>query len=75
MDKSIGTVKWFDNAKGFGFIVNEAGEDVFVHYRSIEGEGFKTLAEGEQVEFVQSESEKGWQATEVKRVDQSSNSS
>ena len=74
MDKSIGTVKWFDNAKGFGFIVNEAGEDVFVHYRSIEGEGFKTLAEGEQVEFVQSESEKGWQATEVKRVDQSTNS-
>ena len=68
MDKSVGTVKWFDNAKGFGFIVNEAGEDVFVHYRSIEGEGFKTLAEGEQVEFVQSESEKGWQAAEVKRV-------
>ena len=53
MDKADGTVKWFDNEKGFGFILNEAGEDVFVHYRSIEGEGYKTLAEGEQVEYVQ----------------------
>jgi len=46
MDKTVGTVKWFDNAKGYGFIVNDAGEDVFVHYRSIEGDGYKTLAEG-----------------------------
>ena len=51
MEKSVGTVKWFDNAKGYGFIVNEAGEDVFVHYRSIEGDGYKTLAEGQQVEI------------------------
>ena len=70
MDKSDGTVKWFDNAKGFGFIVNEAGEDVFVHYRSIEGDGYKTLAEGERVEYVQTKSDKGWQAAEVRRLDQ-----
>ena len=42
MEKSVGTVKWFNNAKGYGFIVNESGEDVFVHYRSIEGDGYKT---------------------------------
>ena len=69
MEKSVGTVKWFDNAKGFGFIVNEDGEDVFVHYRSIEGDGYKTLAEGQQVEYIQTKSEKGWQAAEVSRVD------
>lgn len=68
MDKSIGTVKWFDNAKGFGFIVNDAGEDVFVHYRSIEGEGYKTLAEGQQVEYIQTTSDKGWQAAEVRAI-------
>lgn len=70
MEKSVGTVKWFDNAKGFGFIVNEDGEDVFVHYRSIEGDGYKTLAEGQQVEYLQTKSEKGWQAAEVTRLDQ-----
>jgi len=69
MDKADGTVKWFDNERGFGFILNEAGEDVFVHYRSIEGEGYKTLAEGEQVEYVQKKSDKGWQAAEVRRRD------
>ena len=63
--KSTGTVKWFDNAKGFGFILNETGEDVFVHYRAIIGEGYKTLSEGDQVEFVQFRSDKGWQAAEV----------
>ena len=63
--KSTGTVKWFDNAKGFGFILNETGEDVFVHYRAIIGEGYKTLTEGDQVEFVQFRSDKGWQAAEV----------
>lgn len=71
MEKSIGTVKWFDNAKGYGFIVNEAGEDVFVHYRSIEGEGYKTLAEGQQVQYVQTKSDKGWQAAEVSRLEDS----
>ena len=65
MEKSIGTVKWFDNAKGYGFLVNDAGEDVFIHFRSILGEGFKTLAEGQQVEYVQVKSDKGWQADDV----------
>ena len=63
--KESGTVKWFDNAKGFGFAVNQSGEDVFIHYRAIMGEGFKTLAEGQRVEFVQVKSEKGWQAAEL----------
>ncbi len=69
MDKSLGTVKWFDNAKGYGFIVNAEGEDVFVHYRSIQGDGYKTLSEGQQVEYIQTKSEKGWQAAEVSKVD------
>jgi len=69
MDKAEGTVKWFDNAKGFGFILNEAGEDVFVHYRAIEGDGYKTLAEGELVDYVQTKSDKGWQAAEVSKRD------
>lgn len=68
MEKSVGTVKWFNNAKGYGFIVNESGEDVFVHYRSIEGDGYKTLAEGERVEYVETRGEKGLQASEVVRV-------
>jgi len=72
MDRSVGTVKWFDNAKGFGFIINDDGEDVFVHYRSIEGEGFKSLSEGEPVEYLQTQSDKGWQAAEVKRLSQKS---
>jgi len=70
MERSVGTVKWFDNAKGFGFIINDDGEDVFVHYRSIEGEGFKSLSEGEPVEYLQTQSDKGWQAAEVKRLSQ-----
>lgn len=64
-----GTVKWFKNDKGYGFIVNESGEDVFVHYRAIMAEGFKTLRDGEKVEFIQVKSEKGWQAAEVERVE------
>jgi len=63
--KESGTVKWFDTKKGFGFIVNEAGEDCMVHYRAIQQEGFKNLKEGDAVEFVQVKSEKGWQAHEV----------
>ena len=65
MSKSAGTVKWFDNKKGYGFAINESGEDVFIHYRAIMGEGFKTLAEGQRVEFVQVKSNKGWQGAEV----------
>jgi len=71
MDKSVGTVKWFDNAKGYGFIINDDGEDVFVHYRSIEGDGYKKLTEGEQVEYLQTKSDKGWQASEVRKLDES----
>jgi len=64
-EKQSGTVKWFDNAKGFGFAVNTEGEDVFIHYRAIMSDGYKTLAEGESVSFLQVKSEKGWQAAEV----------
>ena len=65
-DRQIGTVKWFDNKKGYGFIRGEASdEDIFVHYREIRGDGFRTLTEGQRVEFVQVKSEKGWQAAEV----------
>ena len=67
-DVVTGTVKWFDNAKGFGFAVNEAGDDVFIHYRSIMAEGYKTLSEGQQVTFQQVRSEKGWQAAEVQLI-------
>ncbi len=68
MSKSVGKVKWFDNAKGYGFIVNESEEDVFVHYRAIVGEGYKSLNEGEEVEYIETRSEKGWQAAEVERL-------
>jgi len=49
IEKTIGKVKWFDNAKGYGFITNDSEEDVFVHYREIEGDGYKTLAEGQGI--------------------------
>ena len=61
-----GTVKWFNNAKGYGFIVPESGgEDVFVHYSTIDGTGFKTLKEGQQVHYEASESPRGVQTTRV----------
>ena len=63
-----GTVKWFDTKKGFGFIVNAEGKDVFVHYTSIEGDGFRSLKDGEQVEYEQIAGEKGLLAKNVKRV-------
>ncbi len=68
MVSNTGRVKWFDEKKGFGFIERDDGNDVFVHYRSIEGSGFKTLAEGQQVEFNVEESPKGPQAANVKPV-------
>lgn len=63
-----GTVKWFSAEKGYGFIEQENGEDVFVHFSAIQGEGFKTLEEGQKVEFEITEGDRGPQATNVVRV-------
>ena len=63
-----GTVKWFNAAKGYGFISRQSGEDVFVHYRSIVGEGYKTLNQGEKVEFDVEQGPKGLQAINVKKA-------
>jgi CspA family cold shock protein len=62
-----GKVKWFDNKKGFGFIVQETGPDVFVHHTAILGDGFKTLNEGEEVQFEVIQSNKGLKAQNVHR--------
>lgn len=69
---ATGIVKWFDGKKGYGFISQENGEDVFVHYSSIDGQGFRTLKEGERVEFEVTRGEKGLQATKVQRVQNAS---
>ena len=63
-----GTVKWFNNAKGYGFIKRSTGEDVFVHYKSINGEGYKTLKEGDTVEFEVEQGAKDLQAVNVKKA-------
>ncbi|MBI2877106.1 MAG: cold-shock protein [Candidatus Tectomicrobia bacterium] len=63
-----GTVKWFNDQKGYGFITSETGKDVFVHFSSIQGKGFKTLNEGDQVEFEISHGPKGEQAANVTKL-------
>ncbi len=63
-----GTVKWFNNSKGFGFIARESGEDVFVHHTAIQGEGYKSLDEGQKVEFEITQGPKGDQATNVVKL-------
>ena len=63
--KEIGTVKWFNDAKGFGFITGPTGEDIFVHYSAIQGQGFRSLREGSQVEYEVSNTPKGLQAANV----------
>ncbi|MFI5322456.1 MAG: cold-shock protein [Thermodesulfobacteriota bacterium] len=65
-----GKVKWFNESKGFGFIEQDNGKDVFVHYSAIEGSGFRTLAEGDEVEFEVVESPKGLQASKVNKISQ-----
>ena len=60
-----GTVKWFNNSKGYGFIAREGSEDIFVHYSAIQSEGYRTLTEGQRVEFSIEQSPKGLQASNV----------
>jgi CspA family cold shock protein len=65
---AVGTVKWFNDAKGFGFISQEGGEDVFVHHTAIQSEGFRSLQEGQKVEFEVTRGPKGLQAANVRPV-------
>lgn len=64
-ERVLGTVKWFNGSKGYGFIEREDGDDVFVHYSAIQGEGFRNLDEGQRVEFTIEQGAKGLQAAEV----------
>ena len=67
-EKENGTVKWFNDAKGYGFISREAGEDVFVHHSAIEGEGFRSLQEDQRVEFAVEQGPKGLRAVSVRAL-------
>lgn len=64
-ERVVGTVKWFNGSKGYGFLAREDGADVFVHFSAIQGAGFRTLEEGQKVEFVIEQGQKGLQAAEV----------
>jgi CspA family cold shock protein len=64
-DREVGTVKWFNGSKGYGFIARESGDDVFVHFSAIQMEGYKVLEEGQRVEFSVEQGPKGLQATNV----------
>jgi len=64
-DREVGTVKWFNASKGFGFIERESGDDVFVHYSAIKSDGYRTLEEGQRVEFTVAQGQKGPQAQDV----------
>jgi cold shock protein len=66
MEKETGTVKWFNASKGYGFISRESGNDVFVHHSAINGDGFKSLNEGDHVEFVVTQGQKGPAASDVR---------
>ncbi len=63
-----GTVKWFNGSKGYGFITREKGDDIFVHYKAITGEGYKSLEEGDQVQFEVGRGPKGLQAEDVSKI-------
>ena len=67
---SLGKVKWFNDAKGYGFITHEDGRDVFVHYSAIEGEGFRTLIQGQDVEYEAEDGPKGLHASMVRKLPQ-----
>lgn len=67
-ERIVGTVKWFNGAKGYGFIAREGGEDVFVHFSAIQGEGYRNLEEGQKVEFSIQKGPKGLQAANVVRL-------
>ena len=67
-ERKEGSVKWFNSTKGFGFIQQKNGEDVFVHYQSIIGDGYRSLEENDRVEFLETEGPKGLQASEVRLV-------
>ena len=68
MSKTTGTVKWFNESKGFGFIEQKSGPDVFAHFRAISGDGFKTLNEGQRVEFTVTQGPKGLQADNITTI-------